>query len=416
MRLFRPTTFVLLTCLAACSGDDDDSDGDSSGEPDDGATVDESGQPTDDTRPADDGSAGSAGDGDGDSVGPAPGGDGNGNGNGDGDGDGGGAAPVGDEDWPRPLGTSHYDLGNVPFEISWPMEPTLTDEVEVMSAAEFSMAAGTPGTRVVVTAPIPTAGPGELRIAASDIEVTMEDGASLGVVTIQREVARVALLGGRYQEIFMTDGWDGSASMVRPEWIVEDVLIDGVYIDTENGTGVQARGNRIAIVNSTVYAGQYDFYCGNSRGEQSHDIIIAGNRFSSDPGIEATVRLVHVVRSVTMDNELHNVIKHSYRVHGISDLVYASGNTLIETGLMIGTMPGDEVGDVWFMDNTFYHAQNSLFQHGELGGLVATGNVAYTEVPCFVCVGPPADPSWTTEPNELLPYQDPPDAGWIDER
>ena len=115
------------------------------------------------------------------------------------------------------------------------------------------------------------------------------------------------------------------------------------------------------------------------------------------------------MRSVTVDNVLRNEFKHTYRVHGRSDLAYAARNTFINTGVMFGTMPNDQIGEIWFEDNTFFHRQNDLFHPGpgRVARLHAAGNKAHTSTRrCFCCEQ--ASEGWRFDKNELLPYREPP--------
>jgi hypothetical protein len=189
--------------------------------------------------------------------------------------------------------------------------------------------------------------------------------------------------------------------------MVEDVIIDGVQI-TAPKSAIEAYGRRIAVLNSEIQAQHYSLWSGAVMGIGSEDILIARNRMTS-AGAEATVRLVDVLRSVTVDNVLRNNIKHTYRVHGRSDLAYAGRNIFIHTGVMFGTMPNDHLGSIWFEDNTFFHRQNDLFHPGlgRVARLHADGNKAHTATfRCFCCMQGPA--TWRLGRNELLPYREPP--------
>src|SRR5882672_7794104 len=87
-----------------------------------------------------------------------------------------------------------YALGKLPdgFTVHWPTAPKITRSVDVSTSADFNKAAAVDGTMITVKAAIA----GHVAINASDIEVRMDDSASLGGLTINRSVKRVALLGG----------------------------------------------------------------------------------------------------------------------------------------------------------------------------------------------------------------------------
>ena len=132
-------------------------------------------------------------------------------------------------------------------------------------------------------------------------------------------------------------------------------------------------------------------------------MIHAGNDFRS-AGPEATLRLVHVVRSVTVDNRLENGAKHNYRTHGRAENNYASGNVLVNSGIMLGTMDTDFIGRQWFVDNTLHHTMPSLLEiELDTPDVTISDNTIYTNVwTCLLCRDMPA--GWTMEGNQLLPY------------
>jgi hypothetical protein len=124
--------------------------------------------------------------------------------------------------------TAPYNLGVLPagFVVRWPAPPTITRQVQVTTASAFNQAAAVAGTRVVIAAVITTG----VTIRASDVEVTMNAGASLGSLTIDHAVKRVALRGGTYTgkiETSVAAAWTPN-QVDHPEWIIEDVMIDGV--------------------------------------------------------------------------------------------------------------------------------------------------------------------------------------------
>ena len=275
-------------------------------------------------------------------------------------------------------------------------------ELEVATIDQFESASQRAGTRIVVVRPLH----GAVLIKGSDIEVTMRDGVEIDRLRIDHGQKRIRLQGGRYGEIFLSHPAQfHPVKAPRPEWIIEDVIIEGVEIRSP-GSAIEAYGHRIAVLDSDIHAQRYSFWSGPVLGIGSQDIFIARNRMSS-AGPESTLRLVDVVRSVTVDNVLRNNIKHNYRVHGRSDLAYAARNVFINTGVMFGTMPGDDIGEMWFEDNTFFHRQNDLFHPGQVARLHAAGNKAHTaNFRCFCCEQTRA--SWRLDKNELLPYREPP--------
>jgi hypothetical protein len=297
-----------------------------------------------------------------------------------------------------------YDIGELPVALTlrWPAVPRIEREVEVATRAQFERASQRSGTRLLVTRSLR----GEALVKGSDIEVTMRDGVEIEQLRIDHAQKRIRIRGGRYGGILLSHPAQFyPVKQPRPEWMIEDVIIDGVHVQAPR-SAIEAYGRRIAVLNSDIHAQNYSIWSGAVMGIGSEDILIAHNRMSS-AGPESTLRLVDVLRSVTVDNTLRNNIKHNYRVHGRSDLAYAARNIFIHTGVMFGTMPGDHLGSLWFKDNTFFHRQNDLFHPGRVARLRAEGNKAHTATfRCFCCERAPA--GWQLGKNVLLPYREPP--------
>lgn len=303
-----------------------------------------------------------------------------------------------------------YDLGELPegFEVRWPEPPELVDKTTVATAAEFNAAAATPGTKIVVTASIP----GTVRIAASDIEVRMEDGASVGGLSITRGARRIHVHGCRIGAGGITMAYPTvfyPSRVTDPDWAVEDVLFEEITVEAgPNASALALRGNRVAVIGSHLHGGDYAIWSDTSAPLVNSDVIIAGNVLEAE-GDQATLRLVGVHNSVTVDNRLENLMltgrKHNYRVHAESDQVFAARNLLVNAGTMFGTMPGDMIGEMWFENNEIYHLTEDLFQpaRGKVLRLHARGNTAFSARPCFMCSEPPAE--WEVEDNELFPYE-----------
>ena len=312
------------------------------------------------------------------------------------------ALRVGAHAGPGPL----YDVGTLPSElhVQWPSPPFIAREQQVASVDAFDKAAAMSGTRVVVTASLSD----KAVIKGSDIEVTMRDGVEIKRVNIDHGCKRIRIKGGKYGSIFFVLPAEfAPARKARPDWIIEDVIIDGIQANAPE-TALEVYGKRIAILRSKVHAHLYSVWSGPVEGIRSEDIVVAGNHMDSD-GPEATVRLVSVVRSVTVDNVLRNTFKHNYRIHGDTDYAYAARNTLINTGAMFGTMDEDHIKKLWFDDNTFFQTAPDLFNPGcsRIGYMHAEGNKAYTDRHgCFLCPHKPT--GWRVDHNALLPYRKPP--------
>lgn len=306
--------------------------------------------------------------------------------------------------------TAPYALGSLPLAVSWPAAPKVTRSVNVSTSADFNKAASVAGTLITITAPIS----GHGTIAASDIEVHMASGASLGGVTINKSTKRIALYGGHYTgtiEVAMpAQFWPSRVD--DPSWTVEDVMIDGVSVKSTSSTAVFLRGHRVALLRSFAYGADYGVYMDTINGAQNSDVIIAGNNIQAE-GRQATVRLINALRSVVINNRITDLMltgsKHCYRVHGVSDQNYAAHNEVVNAGVMIGTMDGDSVGKVWFDSNTMHHVTPDLFNidRTRVRSLHAHDNMVYTNVWSSM-IGGNLPSGWDAANNVVKPYTNPP--------
>ncbi len=298
---------------------------------------------------------------------------------------------------------ARYPLGALPSELAsvhWPEPPHIVRVVAVDGAGS-SPVIDAEGTRVLVRAPIE-----HLHVRASDVEIRVAQGARVAQLTVERGVSRILVAGGTYGaiELPVPARHVPAPPVWRPDWLVTDVTIDGVDVDAAD-TAFALRGRRVAILNSRATAARYSIWCGDTHDFHSEDLVIAGNRFDS-AGPEATVRLVAVRRAVVVDNVLSNTLKHDFRVHGASDAVLFARNRLVNTGLMIGSMPDDRIGAVWVLDNELHHVVPSLFEIGRerVQRLTVRGNRVYSDRwRCFVCGG--ARPGWDVADNPVAPYR-----------
>ena len=83
---------------------------------------------------------------------------------------------------------------------------------------------------------------------------------------------------------------------------------------------------------------------------------------------------------------------------------------LVNSGVMLDTMVGDEIGRQWFDDNVIHHTMPSLLEIPlDLPNVVMRRNTIYSDVwSCLLCRDVPA--GWSIEGTTMLPYQPPPPA------
>jgi hypothetical protein len=303
-------------------------------------------------------------------------------------------------------GDPTFELGAFPegMSVAWPAAPMTTREVSVTTTAEANREAATAGTRIRVTGALA----GTVSIAASDVELLLAEGASIEHLMVQNRLSRILVRGGRFGAIeLQIPGTYYPAEEWHREWMVTDLLIDRVDVDSADTAFLMRAGIRIAITNSHGRAARYNVWFGDSADFESEDVILAGNVFDS-AGPEATVRLVHTRRSATVANRLVNTLKHNYRTHGRSEFNWASRNVMVNSGVMLGTLPDDVVGRQWLESNTFYHDQPSLADlDRDIATIYIRDNVVYSNVwNCLVCMGYPD--TWEVANNTVMPYQAPP--------
>ncbi|HJL18866.1 MAG TPA: hypothetical protein RMH99_24600 [Sandaracinaceae bacterium LLY-WYZ-13_1] len=296
------------------------------------------------------------------------------------------------------------DLGALPegLEVPWPEQPRVRREIDVRDATTAAAAARRAGSRLRVHADLD-----EVTVRADDVELRVDEGVRIGRVLVARGRHRIRITGGRYGtiELAVPAQHVPPPPEFRPAWRVTDVTIEGVEVDAED-TAFFLRGQRLALVDSTAEAERYSVWTGDTDDFHSEDLILAGNRLTS-AGPESTVRLVDVRRAVVVDNVLSNTRKHDFRVHGDSDAVFFGRNTLLNTGIMVGSMEGDEVGTVWLVDNTFHHDVPSLLQAppARIERLVARGNRVFSDRwDCLVCS---RGDGWEVEGNRVEAYRPP---------
>ncbi len=314
------------------------------------------------------------------------------------------------------LPSSLYPVTGIPTELStfaFPAQPVTTRTVTVTDAATFTAEAAINGTHIIVGAPITAS----VAIDASDIRVTMEPGARLGELTIRssaKQNKRISLEGGTYRNIHLFQAVGYWPDLVTyPDRMLEDITIDGVTVgdpsDANLGNAIWLTGHRVAVVRSTCRAVKYciwsDDGSSNDPALQNSDILIAGNDFRTE-GLEANIRLVHANRAIVVDNLLQSDLKHNFRIHGTSDLVFVADNTLLDAGIMTGAV-NDVLGALWFVRNTIYNTLPDMFNMANVNmdALYVLDNVAYSDTwTCFYC-SPTHAPISSIERNVIHPYQ-----------
>ncbi|MEC7522791.1 MAG: hypothetical protein VYE22_23075 [Myxococcota bacterium] len=295
-----------------------------------------------------------------------------------------------------------WDWGAIPDDcvVELPNPPRVRRTVHVRQPQRRLEEAG---TRYLIHTDID----GRLDVLASDVELIVDEGVRIEELLIHHDLERVRVAGGIFGaiEIMIPGRFAPPPVTWNEDWLVEDVTIDGVTVESDD-TAFAIRGRRVAILNSRATARNYSIWLGDTHTFQSHDLLVAGNRFRS-AGPESTVRLVAIDGAIVVDNELANTRKHAFRIHGRSDNVYFARNRLVDTGVMIGSMDGDQVGSVWLVDNTVHLTVPSLLvaPPERIRRLTARGNRVFSdEWDCFVCA---RGDGWEIGDNPIQSYRAP---------
>jgi hypothetical protein len=304
-----------------------------------------------------------------------------------------------------PAGLGIHSLGALPSELSalaWAERPRITREVTATSAAQITAEAATPGTRIRVSG----ASGGDVTIAANDVEIIADGSTSLGKIHIGKSLSRIRVEGGRWTGVLVAlpANWPD----YRPEFMSQDLWFEGMTINAP-AYAFEIRGRRIVLAKNDVTAVDYSVWVGDTDTFQSEDLILYDNVFRS-AGPQSTVRFVSALRTATVSNVFVNGGKHNYRVHGTSDLNYAADNLLVNTGVMLGTMPGDSLGLCWFDDNVFHQTAPDLFNPSTTAvrTLRARRNVVYDNGHSSFLGDRAGTAGWEITDNTVFPYQPPP--------
>ncbi len=255
-----------------------------------------------------------------------------------------------------------YDLGALPFSISWPAPPNTDRDITVVAGSISSLqnAVATSGARVTVPAGRYV---GALSFA-DDVEILMDDNATW-VMTSDQNIAnvdRVRWIGG------VIDGSNFSHQLAWfdcDDWMFNNVRMqDMESVHPFNGDS----GSRWAYVNVTIRAQKYAWFslgAYNGTPTKYSDAIIANSDLHGGipSGAEATVRWQRVARGVVVDSMLANDGKHDLRTHYGSREIYVRNNLLVEGTLAAMYTNGsgdstdlvdDRLGAHWYLDNEFY--------------------------------------------------------------
>lgn len=231
---------------------------------------------------------------------------------------------------PASAPSAPYDLGELPdhLAIRWPTPPTIEREVAITSRDQIDDRWREPKTRLRVLTDLDW-----LVLDADDVEIVVAEGVQLRRVFICRGRKRIRFEGGTYEQIEMQMPVQflPPPAAWRSDWLVEDVLLDGVSVASDADSALLLRGRRIAIVHSVVEAARYAIWVGDAGCVQSEDIVVADCRLESD-GLAPTVGLSDVLRSVIVDSSLRNVREAHYVVLGHSEDNFAFSNELFGAG------------------------------------------------------------------------------------
>lgn len=199
-----------------------------------------------------------------------------------------------------------YDMTpfSIPFAVNWPAPPITTQTTNVSTMAEWQAAVQVPQNRIIVAAGTYL---GTLNITADDIDIVMDNGATLGSATpnaadlIIDNVSRLRWTGGT---VWRGDS-DTSGTISALRWDnVTDQLWDDVIFYGSLGYDISAR---IAWINCTIdhsaTAEEFSFVCFDPVNATYSDFIFANVRAEADaPDSHSTFRLQGIQRCTIVDS------------------------------------------------------------------------------------------------------------------
>lgn len=301
-----------------------------------------------------------------------------------------------------------YDLGSIPFPISWPVAPNITSEATVSNASELSQSLAVTGRRTILRA----GNYGNVSITGSDKELVLEAGANIGFLSINARRIAIRGIPARGHTIRAVHAWHQSNS---------DLMFNGLSIvsgttgqDWEEANDL--RGTRIAFLHSYIDMIGHAMFMGF--GGNSH-IIVANTWVRQHRGQQAGPRLHDASNLVFVDSRFENVARHSWRLHiaqgGDARNVVLSRNQFVGSGIQLrpnsgAGMPSTGWGvmeEIWVEDNEWYHDRNVVLKTHDPGEPTAVNvrfrnNVLYSDTGSF-----PAAPhgSWVVQGNALQNYR-----------
>lgn len=265
-----------------------------------------------------------------------------------------------------------YELGDLPFAISWPESPNLVDDVEVSPSSIQSQMAS--GRRLILAA----GDYGDIAITANDVELQIQSGVNIGLINVGG--SRIRIIGTPARDHRIRAIWATNTSET-------DLFLDGLNIvsgddldpwDQQN----EFRMSRTAILRSYIDMTGHSMYMGAGG---FNNIIIAGNYInqhrvhSSDDlasasNTQAGPRIHNVHTGVFVGNRSRNIGKQSFRLHaphagGDTFNWVIRGNEFVGSGIQLrpnsGAGAGAQVYDVWLENNDWYHFTNVVIELGD---------------------------------------------------
>lgn len=231
----------------------------------------------------------------------------------------------------------------------------------------------------------------------------------------ETEAVGTILLGANVQRIHFNGGDYGAIRLLHPptpEQRVQDIRISGINATGDEGSCFEIRGERIMIENSKCSGiNRYCIYADAMFVNRTSDIVVTGNHFITS-GEESCTRFTDVHNLVMVDNLLESQLKHVWRVHGRSSNIFVDRMTSRGRGFMVGTMEGDEVGEITHIDSSYYMQElgragdNSCFDYNtaRVSNLTVRNVDCYTNKFCAVeSQAAITRPDWSITDSECYP-------------
>ena len=268
------------------------------------------------------------------------------------------------------------DRGPIPFPVNWPQAPQTNSTIAVSSCSALASAVQTPNRKVEASG---NCSGTSLRMAANDVWLELQDGASIGNVDI-------GAAGTNTQRIRISSRTPRSGRMggLTIGSNSTDIMINGMNMQSSSSSINMYDFTRVALINSYVsYGGGYQVAAWQgSSGLDNTDLIIANTQVVSNDS--SSFRLQKLNRAVIVDTlgDTRNTGYATLRLEFDSRNVWVRNFTGFGGGFTLdpqvgSSRPSATVHDITYYDSRVYHTSLISFTdtQGDLSNPAKVWNI-----------------------------------------